>query len=575
MLNELIYRCMGNLKYFSLLIAAGMFAACSDNLENAGNVNEGPKTGEGYVKVAINLPSVSSSRAAGDYQFADGSKDEFAVTGGIIAFFESSTGNEADAGFVKAYDLGDLTGKQQDQNQNGQVSTKVAQILEAPLPISETNQMYALVILNPNSVATVNSADGSLILKNGTTNNITLTSGSKISALNNDVEWNLDVTGITGKNGFLMLNSPLYNNNNSTTQTLVPVEVYATEQLAAVGKTAQIYVERIVAKVDVVAPSEYIIDEEGNTYNGDKVTFMEKPNDDKLGWVLNVTNKNTNPLRNVSDIAKWVGNTSVRSFVVNGSEATLDGSWRRIHWAKDNNYNVETTPTDDFTIYDSKSNPESIAWKGYSSSSVSAPQYCLENTDIYKYNRENNTTSVLIRAKYDYNPGEADDKSFFIVDKVSDTKPESDFISYIKTELGITDNPVLSINADADGGYYTGAEQLKTLITGLNGDTYDDKLNAIGEVRYYKDGGCYYYTEPIKHFGQEYTAGEDKNQDKYFGRFGVVRNNWYYLTINSVSGPGLPAIPDEGTDHVDDEEGYIKCTINVLSWAKRSQGVDL
>lgn len=564
-------RIMGKLKFFGLLIAAGMFAACSDNLENAGNENDGPKTGEGYVKVAINLPSVSSSRAAGDYEFADGSENEFAVKGGIIAFFESKTDSEADAGFVKAYDLGDLTGKQQDQLLNGQVTTKVAQILEAPLPISETNQMYALVILNPKGVASVNSADGSLILENGITD-ITLTSGSKISALNNDVEWNLDVTGITGEYGFLMLNAPLY---NGTTRTLVPVKVYATEELADVGETAQIYVERIVAKVDVVAPSTYTIKKEGDPYNGDEVTFMEDPNNDKLGWVLNVTNKNTNPLRNVSDITTWVENASVGSFVVNSSEAMLDGAWRRIHWAKDNNYNVETTPTDDFTIYDSKSNPESIAWKGYSSSSVSAPQYCLENTDIYKYNRENNTTSVLIRAKYDYNPGETEDKSFFIVDKVSDTKPESDFISYIKTELGITDNPVLSINADADGGYYTGAEELKKLISGFTDETYDDKLNAIGEVRYYKDGGCYYYTEPIKHFGQDYTAGEDKGQDKYFGRFGVVRNNWYYLTIKSVSGPGLPAIPDEGTDHVDDEEGYIKCTINVLSWAKRSQGVDL
>lgn len=570
-------RIMGKLKFFGLLLAAGMFAACSDNLENGGTGNEGPKTGEGYVKVAINLPSVSSSRAAGDYEFADGSEKEFAVKGGIIAFFEQAKTGAADANdetkavFVKAYDLGDLTGKQQDQNQNGQVSTKVAQILEAPLPISETNQMYALVILNPNSVATVNSADGSLILENGTAD-ITLTSGSNISALNNDVEWNLDVTGITGENGFLMLNSPLY--NGTTTQTLVPVEVYATEELADGGETAQIYVERIVAKVDVVAPSEYIIKED-DTYNGDVVTFMEEPNNDKLGWVLNVTNKNTNPLRNVSDVATWVEYDEVGGYVVSSSEATLDGSWSRIHWAKDNNYNVETTPTNEFTIYDSKSNPESIAWKGYSSSSVSAPQYCLENTDIYKYNRENNTTSVLIRAKYDYNPGEADDKSFFIVDKVSDTKPESDFISYIKTELGITDTPELSINVNADGGYYTGAEQLKTLISGFTDNTYDDKLNAIGEVRYYKDGGCYYYTEPIKHFGQEYIAGEKKDQDKYFGRFGVVRNNWYYLTIKSVSGPGLPAIPDEGTDHVDDEEGYIKCEINVLSWAKRTQDVDL
>lgn len=93
--------------------------------------------------------------------------------------------------------------------------------------------------------------------------------------------------------------------------------------------------------------------------------------------------------------------------------------------------------------------------------------------------------------------------------------------------------------------------------------------------RYYKDGECYYYTQAIKHFGQNYTLGDDKTATKYIGRYGVVRNNWYELTINSVSGPGEPEITPPDDEHVDDEEGYIKCTINVLSWAKRSQSVEL
>lgn len=103
----------------------------------------------------------------------------------------------------------------------------------------------------------------------------------------------------------------------------------------------------------------------------------------------------------------------------------------------------------------------------------------------------------------------------------------------------------------------------------------EDDVVKIGEIRYYKDGGCYYYAIPIEHFGQEYKAGDDKNQSKYQGRYGVVRNNWYQITINSVSGPGEPEVTPPDDEHVDDEEGYIKCTINVLSWAKRSQSVDL
>ena len=54
-------RIMGKFKFFSLLMAAGMFAACSDNLENAGNGNEGDTlTGEkGYVNIGINLPTTN------------------------------------------------------------------------------------------------------------------------------------------------------------------------------------------------------------------------------------------------------------------------------------------------------------------------------------------------------------------------------------------------------------------------------------------------------------------------------------------------------------------------------------
>ena len=53
---------MKKVKYLAMLLAAGMFAACSDNLEDTGAGNAGgttPATGEGYVKVAINMPTTS------------------------------------------------------------------------------------------------------------------------------------------------------------------------------------------------------------------------------------------------------------------------------------------------------------------------------------------------------------------------------------------------------------------------------------------------------------------------------------------------------------------------------------
>lgn len=99
----------------------------------------------------------------------------------------------------------------------------------------------------------------------------------------------------------------------------------------------------------------------------------------------------------------------------------------------------------------------------------------------------------------------------------------------------------------------------------------------------------------IKHFGDQLTpwntwetdpnkpsaGGIDQiypttNRDaNYLGRYGVVRNNWYELKINSVKRPGKPAI-NTPKDTPDDElNSYISVSINILSWPKRSQDVDL
>ena len=143
--------------------------------------------------------------------------------------------------------------------------------------------------------------------------------------------------------------------------------------------------------------------------------------------------------------------------------------------------------------------------------------------------------------------------------------------------------------------------------------------NGLGNVRYYKEGVAYYAIR-IQHFGNDLTPwdkgesatapeervengvvpvdaiypGSEADQNKnYLGRYGMVRNNWYELTLGSILKIGKPVIPgisgksdpdepDDPTDpdnpdHPDDskDDAYIKARINVLSWAKRPQSWDL
>ncbi len=121
-------------------------------------------------------------------------------------------------------------------------------------------------------------------------------------------------------------------------------------------------------------------------------------------------------------------------------------------------------------------------------------------------------------------------------------------------------------------------------------------LNDELTVSYYADGICY-YPVLIKHFGDDlaYWSSEDVRaagsindsyptglysatataEDNWLGRYGVLRNNWYELTIKSISALGTPTIPDVTHKQDDEMIAYCYCQIKILSWAMRKQDVDL
>ena len=94
-------------------------------------------------------------------------------------------------------------------------------------------------------------------------------------------------------------------------------------------------------------------------------------------------------------------------------------------------------------------------------------------------------------------------------------------------------------------------------------------------------GGVTYYIARVKHFGDaltEWKSGENygDNNDKYLGRYGMLRNNWYELQVGNVYGPGYPGVPPVDPNQPDDEnEKYLSVSVKILSWAKRSDTVDL
>lgn len=591
------------------MAATLVMAACSDSLDESDSTGQGPLTGEGYVKVAINMPTTNGSMTRVDDGsiLDDGLENEYKVNSGIIAFFKAGSTEsnpDANATFVKAYDLNSLT--QQDDNTDPQVSTRVTTTTEAPL-VGDSEQLYALVILNPNTnVVSVNSSG---VLTVGTTD---LSSTSKLADLQTKLE-NQTLTNYTGadNNSFLMTNAPLstvagnQTLSSATAKILVPVTVHETKAAAEVDTDpARIYVERVVAKVTLsgfnysnneytkvatVTTSKPSGDTE-SVYNGDVIQLQ--------GWVLTVTNKSTKLVRDVSNFSSWLTTTdnNASRFVGTNTIAMADNqNYYRIYWAEDGNYNnADPTPDADFTTYSPSVQPTS--WNPNAErTSSSSPLYCLENTMNYDEQIENRTTSVLLKTEYrvKFHEDDTPDARDFYICGTSPTKypkesitisgePETtiqSIVEYVQTIASVND---LALQENADGGIYKGADGMKRLFKKTpSGDLTDQEAtqiwNTVGPIKYYKGGVSYYYAALIRHFNDSEAKWEadEAYALKHLGRYGVVRNNWYDITINSISGPGDPAIVPPSGNPDDNAEGYIRAEINVLSWAKRSQGVDL
>ena len=127
------------------------------------------------------------------------------------------------------------------------------------------------------------------------------------------------------------------------------------------------------------------------------------------------------------------------------------------------------------------------------------------------------------------------------------------------------------------------------------------KYNDPVLVSYYKSGVSYYNVR-IQHFGEketpwdaggDYVTGSgvnvnqiygigqttDKSKERFLGRYGLVRDNWYKLDINGITkiGSATPVDPSiTSPDTPDDEiENYISVHVHIVPWVLRQQTVIL
>lgn len=587
---------------FSVALAGLMLGSCSssDDLNGGGNNTGSNQSGDGYVSLSLNLPtrSGSMSRAEND-NFNDGLADEYAVKNGTLILFEGT--DEANATFAGAYSLKNLSmnlvGTTED---NITTTTKITQKINNGLS-SGTNSFYAIVVLNNNGTLAVDDATATLKV-----NGEDFLPTKKISDLQS-LELTKDASAFK-TTGFLMMNAPLASAKGgaddpssatiSVASKIDKDHIYATEALAKANSSASIYVERALAKVDVTASKPT-----GKLEDDATVSYTVK------GWVLDNTNKKTYYLRNTSNPSEWLSLKTTSTdpakpyrFV---GDDPMENSVQlyRTYWAKDPNYATKPTVlANDFNTMGNKA-PASLK-------SLGEHDYCLENTFNVPQQTQDVTTRVIIAAQL-----KDDGKTFYVVnDNESQLLDEdnmkkavksaflnnTDVQAWIKTglkagetidanDLDVTvastagnNVPTVSVNATGNAKYTSGAAPTETAdITNI--------MKTIKVATY--ENGISYYPVRIKHFGDELTpwkktetpeptvsggAYPTANQAaNYLGRYGVLRNNWYNIDVTGIKKLGSPVVPEVTGDTDDELAAYISVKINVLSWAKRTQGATL
>lgn len=565
---------------FGLAVIAAMTASCSSN-EDLGTAGPGTgtnETGVGYATFTINLPSVSGTRAvdAGGAEMNEGTAKEYAVKSATALIFQKYGSDEGSCKFVESVDLPTAAADWTDDTTDGITTTK--KLVAKLTNVDTKNQYYVLVLLNNN--------------KTGGVKVPLPTVGQSYN------EWNSQpltpsVDDLAADNDFYMANAPLKGTASPTTLVTINKEnIYSSKEKAEAGTSAAtVYVERGVAKMSVTDPTtKTVIDKATNAPTKSTVKFNN--------WALDITNKKTYAVHNIDGLST--------DFPAIWTTPRFIGTNSRVYWGKDPNYNLDNLNKKEA---DREAEFNFIKATSGINKTFKESAYCLENTFNLANMYQGQTTRVIFKATYTPmddagNPLADKDGTFYTIGNMTTILKEEtlktavntaatsvlpgctvDYTnlkqegSHVITLADIKDSTGTTLVADKDYSGKKGTEIVKEINDKLGLIDGAGHAEAMVGINTYARGVTYYIAR-VKHFGSlpPWSSGESygDNNDKYLGRYGMLRNNWYDLTVGNVYGPGYPGVPPVDPTQPDDEnEKYLSVSVKILSWAKRSDTVDL
>lgn len=606
--------------YLPLALATTLaLGACSsDNVVDNGGSSPIDLSKGGFVKMSLNLPTDNNrgSRATLD----DGLDNEYGIKNAYLVLFEG--GDDENAATIKgAYALSNSDFEAVGDDPNHVTLTKRIAFANDTKP-QPGNKLYALVVLNNNGLFTVDATSHELTFASNVTPGDYATTKNFVNfskaIASTSTDGKTPFAANVATNGIFMTNAPLCTKPGGATdpgtdaevKTLADVtdNIYTTEAEAKSKPAAEIYVERAVAKVTVHS---------GNgTLEANKDKAASKISYTLNSWVVDNTNKKSYIVRQYDKSWNSINSNKVTAadaskyrFVWStpvNPNATDANKLYRTAFAQDPEYKTTTADADNYNRIASNASMSTEFGNEH-------PQYCNENTFQVTAQNQDQTTRVVLGVKMSA-PGTTtyDADLYTVNDNKEVVYTGATLAERLKNIL--LNEPTVKTWADAHtdvslditfGNDIAGATTItnatlkgKTALGAADetfAGTFTTNFNkALPNIVRYK-GGVAYYAVRIKHFGdtdtpwnkegQGVTAGGNSliypnpsagaSDGWFLGRYGVVRNNWYDISVNKIQTLGDATTPALSSDPDDVLENYISVSINVLSWSKHTQGADL
>ena len=628
---------MKKLSFLSMAAAGLLLVSCASDDGVASGGSDSASFGTvGYIGFSVQLPNATtpSLPTRSNDEYNDGAAEEYAVKSGKVLFFKG--GNEATAKFIQAQNIIDPTTGWNNDGSTKVTSTKTAVAKLDNVTFDPAEFLFAYVVLNYEGTALATNPAANTPFEDYSKQVLAAaqTGGSLEGAISSN---GLLMTNapISDKQG----GSVKPEGANITLAAVLDNSlIKPTKAEAEAAPAGCIYVERATAKVtlevtatatqiDMVDESSnklalstgdiawQIINTESNFYNGRQANV-----DAWLPYINPGATNDNSKYRFVSNalFSPQVGGTHKDAY--------------RTYFAMDPAYTTDYTGASAaLTLNKPVATDAAENWLSPYAEEAGKRAYVPENTFPTQYQTSRNTTQATIRVKFNngtdfytisndalyYTKANAQNKvaAKLMADYEVNQKMTA-AATWLAGQTGVTAPVTGSLTVEITGteagevaytvtpSFTDGASVNYTLADITDGTVSSAVTTAIttaqgdNVVNLYKDGYAYYNVR-IKHFGdvetpwspsgayvtkpgttteQIYKVSDANYGDNYFlGRYSIVRDNWYKLSITGITKLGSATPPTvKGDPTPDDEieqEYYISAHVHILPWVIRNQSI--